>query len=464
MKLKFKVSPVLKDKTHSTQRVMMELTLGLLVLFAYGTTYYGVTKGTEYVTHSLLLLISAVVSGLVYETIYAMIIKKPVKEYLLNSFSWVTSIILVLMLPITTTVYAVVLGNFFALVVAKLLFGGFGQNIFNPAGVGRIVILKAFGAATVADLSTGATPISDIASKAWSVAANSWEPFLETYGGWTGLLTGWHGGSIGETSIVLIVLIGIYLAWRRVIDWLVPVFYVGTVFLLTLVIGLLGGLGVQYALFHVLAGGLMFGAVFMATDPVTNPTHPLGRIIFAIGAGIITVLLRTKASMPGGVVFAIIFMNMLTPLIERSLYGNQRALLKKGLLIITSVFVVGLVMAGWVGSNVEKIEIIADEINAEVVSVDGNKVTVKAPGFNIRETNTFVVEVVDGKVVSIENTEFKDSNPEGLPAIAKSYLEKYVGKGYEDIDSIDAATNATYSSDSVKNATKKALLELKGGN
>lgn len=463
MKLKFKVSPILKDNTHSTQRIMFELTLCLLILFAFGTTYYGMTYGANYVVQSLTLLITSIVSGLVYEAVFAKIIKKPVKQYLLDSFSWVTSIILVLMLPINTGVYAIIIGNFFAIVFAKLLFGGFGQNIFNPAGVGRIVILKSFAAATVADMSTGATPISDVASKAWSVAANSWEPFLETYGGWTGLLTGWHGGAIGETSVLLIALMGVYLVWRRVIDWRIPVFYVGTVFVLTLVIGSLGGLGVQYAMFHILAGGLMFGAVFMATDPVTNPTHPLGRVIFAVGAGILTVLLRTKASMPGGVVFAIVLMNMLTPLIERSLYGNQRVILKKGLITLGSVFVVGLVMAGLIGNSIEKVEIIADEINAEVVSVEGNKVTVKAPGFKPNATNTFIVEIVEGKVVSIENTEFSDSDPQGKPAVAKSYLEKYVGKGYEDIDAIDAATQATYTSESVKNATKKALLELKGG-
>lgn len=463
MKLKFRVSPVLKDPTRSTHRIMMELTICLLILFAYGATYYGVTSGVEYAMHALLLLGSAVGSGLIYESVFALILKKPIGKYLKDSFSWVTSIILVLMLPVNTGVYAVIVGNFFALVVGKLLFGGFGHNIFNPAGVGRIVILRGFAAVTVADMSTGATPISDIASKSWSVAANSWEAFLETYGGWTGLFTGWHGGSLGETSILLIVVMAVYLILRHVIDWRVPVFYVGTVFVLALVIGFMGGLGYQYALFHIFAGGLMFGAVFMATDPVTNPTHPLGRVIFAVGAGILTVLLRTKASMPGGVVFAIIIMNMLAPLIERSLYGNQRVTLKKGLVALGSLMVVGLLTAGFIGSAIEPVEIIADEINAEVLSVDGNTVEVKAYGF--KAENTFVVEIdpASGQVVSIEVTAFNDSDPEGRPAVAGSYLEGYVGKGFEDIDSIDAASMATYTSGSVKNAVKKAILEITGG-
>ena len=463
MKLKYRVSPVLKDSTHSTHRIMIELTICLLILFAFGAAYNGVTSGSDYAIHAVLMLVSAVGSGLVYESLFALILKKPIGKYLKDSFSWVTSIILVLMLPVNTGLYAIVVGNFFSLVIAKLLFGGFGQNIFNPAGVGRIVILRGFAAVTVADMTTGATPISDIASKSWAVAANSWEAFLETYGGFGGLFVGWHGGSLGETSILLIGLMAIYLIYRRVIDWRIPVFYVGTVFALALVIGLMGGLGYQYALFHVFAGGLMFGAVFMATDPVTNPTHPMGRVIFAVGAGILTVLLRTKASMPGGVVFAIVIMNMLAPLIERSLYGNQRATLKKGLITLVSLFVVGLVMAGLIGSNVEKVEIVADEINAEVLSVDGNKVEVKAYGF--KAENTFIVEVdpANGQVVSIEVTSFNDSDPEGRPAVASSYLAGYVGKGFDDIDGIDAASSATYSSGSVKNAVKKAILEIQGG-
>ena len=185
--------------------------------------------------------------------------------------------------------------------VVKQLFGGIGKNFANPAITARIVMLLSF-AGSMSDFGTR----NDAVSSATPLRALSAGEALPSY--WN-LFLGNHGGSLGETCVIAILLGGAYLLIRRVISWHTPVAFVGTGFLLTLALG-------EDPVAHILTGGLMLGAFFMATDYSTTPPTKWGKVIFGVGCGLITVLIRVFGNYPEGVSFAILFMNILTPYIS----------------------------------------------------------------------------------------------------------------------------------------------------
>lgn len=224
----------------------------------------------------------------------------------------VTGLLLALNLPTTVTPWQCVVGSVFAIVVVKCLFGGIGSNFANPAITARVLLLVAFtdtvaGGAlfgTTENLVGGATPLEALGNGAFVSELPS---ILE-------MLCGIRGGAIGEGCALALILGGIYLVIKRVIHWQVPVIFVGTVFVLAF--ALTGGMLVE-AVYHVLGGGLLLGAIFMATDYSTTPINLPGKMLFALGAGLITVLIRFFGSYPEGVSFAILLMNILSPYIER---------------------------------------------------------------------------------------------------------------------------------------------------
>ncbi|GAH64549.1 unnamed protein product [marine sediment metagenome] len=211
-------------------------------------------------------------------------------------------------------------GSVFSIAIVKEAFGGLGHNIFNPALGGRAFLAACFSAKMTtwvlpmgfgADAVTRATPLS---------SSFIWEgDKLSLY---RDLFLGNIGGSIGETSALLILIGGVLLLALGIINWRIPVAYIGTVALLTFALG-------QDAMFHILAGGLMLGAFFMATDYVTSPITARGKIIFGIGAGILTVVIRRFGGLPEGVCYSILFMNAVTPLIDRYVKVRPYGLVKK---------------------------------------------------------------------------------------------------------------------------------------
>ena len=192
-------------------------------------------------------------------------------------------------------------GCLVAIIVVKQLFGGLGKNFANPAIVGRVVLFLAFSGSMTnwvfPDAVSTATPLALISKGALDQLPSLWHAFL-----------GWEGGCLGETCSLALIAGGIYLIVRKVITWHIPVAFVGTVFVLTALLG-------QQPVYQVLSGGLLLGAIFMATDYVTSPPTPWGKVIFGIGCGLITVLIRVWGSYPEGVSFAILSMNILNPYI-----------------------------------------------------------------------------------------------------------------------------------------------------
>ena len=375
MKFNFHVSPSLKGNL-TTKEIMKELTLGLLLVFVLAVFYYASAYGSRYALQAILLLVCSLVTTLVCEFLFAKIRKRDPKKEIQNSFGWVTAIILTLMVPISTRPYALIISTAFAIIFGKMLFGGFGHNIFNPAAVGRAVIFATFNGAST-NLVTSATPTALIANSYGWVPANAdaLDGFLSQVGGWSSLFLGTYPGALGETFTIAIVLIGIFLIVRKIIDWRVPVVYLGTIFVMTAIVAIITGVGsyhgipgfIWYPVLHLILGGVVFGAFFMLTDPVTSPTSAAGRTIFALGAGILTVLIRLTGNLPEGCLYSILLMNMMTPLIESLLDGKQLDILKKAKHGFIYLALIGLAITIFAACSVHPVSNPKGEKEAKVV-------------------------------------------------------------------------------------------------
>lgn len=292
-------SPHIRTK-NETPRIMIDVIIALLPALLAGVYIFGI--------RALLVAATCVLTSIVSEFVFNLIVKK--QQTIFDLSAVVTGLILALNLRVDAPIWQCVIGSVFAIVVVKCLFGGLGCNFANPAVTGRIFLLLCFtgtiggGAAPVvtsnAELTTGATPLS--------VIQNGGElPSL------LDMFLGLRGGTIGETCIAAILIGFIYLVARRVIHFETPLIMVATVFMLSLIVDN----SISTALYQVLSGGLVFGAVFMATDYVTTPITRSGKMIFAFGCGLITFLIRYFGTYPEGVSFAIILMNILSPYIEK---------------------------------------------------------------------------------------------------------------------------------------------------
>ena len=295
-KLKLSPSPhILSKKTVSG--IMLDVIIALLPAAVASVLIFGY--------RSALVIGVCVVSAVLSEFLFQKIIKTKV---LIGDLSaCVTGILLALNLPVSIPLWQAALGSVFAIVVVKGLFGGIGKNFANPAITARIMMLIAFTGTMTAytaplspDLASTATPLEALKAMGTDL------PSLKD------MFLGLRGGCLGETCAAALLLGGIYLIARGIISWVTPVCYIGTVFILALIYG-----GFDYALYQVLAGGLILGAFFMATDYSTTPTRPWGKVIFGIGCGIITAAIRFYGSYPEGVSFSILLMNILTPYIDK---------------------------------------------------------------------------------------------------------------------------------------------------
>lgn len=279
---------------HSTRGVMLDVILALLPATVAGVIIFGL--------RALLVIAVTVLAAVASELIFNIVIKK--EQTISDLSAIVTGLLLALNLPANIPIWQAVVGAVFAIVVVKCCFGGIGKNIVNPAIAARVFMLVAFGdmakAAFPVDSTAGATPLS--ALKAGEAAPSLLDLFL-----------GVNGGAIGETCVLALLIGGIYLVCRQVIPWDLPVAFIGTVFLFTLC---LVGFDVTEALSWTLSGGLFIGAIFMATDYVTSPATWGGQILFGVGCGIFTVLIRFWSVYPEGVSFSILLMNILTPYID----------------------------------------------------------------------------------------------------------------------------------------------------
>lgn len=288
LKLIVAPSPHMRDK-DTTKKMMFGVLVALLPVLAASIYFY------RFDAVRLVLLSAG--AAVATEAIFQRLRKQPIR--IGDGSALVTGFLLGLIVPPTLPSWMVILGAVFAIAIGKQVFGGLGQNPFNPALVGRAILTVSFSTAMTAwtrpfDAITAATPLA----------------IGEAGARIPDLFFGSVAGSLGETSALAILLGGIYLFYRGYLDYRVPVGIFASVIAVSLFTG-------QDVFFHLLSGSLLFGAVFMATDPVTSPITKAGRWIFGISIGLIIMLIRTWGSYPEGVTYAILLMNAVTPLINR---------------------------------------------------------------------------------------------------------------------------------------------------
>ncbi len=300
---------------EDTGHIMRDVVIALLPALFMSVYVFGL--------RAALVIAVCVVSCVASEWGFQKLTNRPIT---ITDFSAViTGVLLAFNLPVTIPLWIAVFGCIVAIVVVKQLFGGIGKNFANPAITARVVLTASFGAEMTnwvipngTDLVAGATPMAILATDAGLMAAktsatiSAGDPatMLPSI---LDMFIGNIGGSLGETSALALILGGVYLIYRKVISPIIPVTFIGTVFVLTALLG-------QAPMYQLLGGGLMLGAFFMATDYVTSPATTNGRIIFGIGCGILTVIIRVYGNFPEGVSFAILLMNIATPLIIRYTY------------------------------------------------------------------------------------------------------------------------------------------------
>lgn len=290
-------SPHFHDNS-SSRRIMLDVIIALLPAVIASVVIFGVK--------SVWLIATCVISAVAAEWIFDLCTKK--KSTISDLSAVVTGLLLALNLGTEVSIYEAIVGSVFAIVFVKCIFGGLGKNFANPAITGRVFMIIAFGSVATfvnpkgVDLVSSATPLANLASNS-----------MENLPSLSQMLLGLHGGTIGETCIVALVIGWIYLSVRKVIKWYVPACFIGTVFVLFLIAT---GSPV-YAFYEIISGGLFLGAIFMATDYVTTPITVNGKCLFCVGCGIITFIIRRYCSLPEGVSFSILIMNILTPFVEK---------------------------------------------------------------------------------------------------------------------------------------------------
>ena len=309
-KLIVTASPHITNHT-STRGLMLNVCIALLPALVASTLIFG--------ARALLVTGVTVAACVGFEALYCVVMKKPVP---VGDFSAVvTGMILAFNLPATIPLWIAIIGAFVAIAIAKMTFGGLGKNPFNPALVGRVFLLIAYPVQMTSfpvpvngsfDALSGATPLAAVKHGAAADVLGVQE-----------LLLGNMPGSLGEVAALALICGFVYLLWRRVITWQIPVTILGTMALFAFVVAAAkGGLSAgpvlwQFPLFHVLAGGALLGAIFMATDYSTSPMTVRGGVIFGVGIGAITMCIRLWGAYPEGMSFAILIMNAVVPLINK---------------------------------------------------------------------------------------------------------------------------------------------------
>ena len=283
--------------------------------------------------HAVNVLVVTTVSAVVFEALFQWLRKSQLRVG--DGSAVVTGLLLALNMPPSSPWWLCVIGSFIAIAIAKELYGGLGYNPFNPALVARVALLISFPTQMTTwtptlfmpDATTSATPLGAIKENVLKDGTTGMEFTWEYF---TDLMFGNVMGSLGETSVIALLLGALLLLWKGYINWRVPVSFIGSVFLFTGVFFLLDPSGVASPVFHVVSGGLIIGAFFMATDMVTSPVTLKAMWVFGIGCGVLTAVIRLWGGYPEGVSFAILIMNATVPLLDRYLkpkvFGEKRKL------------------------------------------------------------------------------------------------------------------------------------------
>ena len=453
----------------STRRIMLDVLVALLPCVVCGTLFYGL--------YALLLVVICTAVCFLAEQIFNLARRKP---FTFDCSALVTGVILGLNLPPRAPWYIPVIGGVFAIVIVKMLFGGLGKNFANPAATARVFLLLAYSTVMAqyigADISGNMLGLPTDVVTAPTYLSGGTSALADSFWGVSGyagyvlqLLFGYTGGSIGETCAVAILAGGVYLTARRVIDWRIPVVYVLTAAVMVLAC-------YQSAAeipLQLLSGGLLFGAVFMATDYATSPKWRYNRIFYAIGLGVITVIIRRFGAYPEGTSLAILIMNLLVPVMDRFILPvrfGQRT--KKGrpmprvaqwtalglcgamiLALVIAVPVVAYTEVSIRGGTYSYIQDVSRNLKGEYVfSVRG---VANISEFNYQQKVAFRV-TLDGAGERVTDVEPIEQSTMGYTA----ELSLFEDKTYEEIVALtDLGTDAALSATHTNEALRAMILE-----
>ena len=315
--LKISTNPHMQT-SRNTRAIMLDVIIALIPAAIAAVLFFGID--------ALRVILTSVAACVMFEWIACKYWLKT-QNTTTDLSAVITGLLLAFNLPAEMPCWMILIGAFISIIIAKVCFGGIGQNIFNPALIGRVFLFISFPVQMTSwpkpyffhlvspDGQTGATPLRII--KTLSKTTNVEEMNTMELPSYLDMFLGNIGGCIGEIS-ALAILIGLgYMLYRKVITWHIPVYYLATVLIITSILYMITGDIKFLPLAHMLSGGLMLGAVFMATDYTTSPMTQKGQIIFAIGCGLLTVIIRAFSAYPEGVSFAILIMNALVPLIDK---------------------------------------------------------------------------------------------------------------------------------------------------
>ncbi len=286
--------------SESTARIMRDVIIALLPATAFGVYIFGL--------NALWVVLSSVAAAMLTEALLQKLMNK--KITVSDGSAALTGLLLALNLPPAVPIWIPILGSVFAIAIVKQCFGGLGHNFINPALAARAFLLVSWPTA----MTTWTIPGADAISSATPLGALKMGEALSSY---QDMFIGNIGGCIGETSAIALIIGGLYLIVRRVIDPRIPFVYIGTVALFTWVAGP-SGLFTGDALYHILGGGLMLGAFFMATDYTTSPMSGTAKVVFAAGCGVLTSVIRLWGGYPEGVSYSILIMNLVVPLLDKA--------------------------------------------------------------------------------------------------------------------------------------------------
>ena len=468
-----KIGPFLRS-LNSVPKMMRNLFISLIpiILFSFyknGIVPYMEGKATIYgMLFPLLFIIIGTLTSFFTEAIYLKFIlkKEDVKKSLKYSYAIFPGLFLSLILPINTPILILVLGAMVATIIGKMIYGGFGHNIFNPALIGCLFVITIFGGVIEnlggyknvleVDTISLATPLSN--QHALETIGN-YDTLVKPFGNLLDFFIGTIPGAIGETSALLCIVAYLYLSITRTIKWKIPLVYIGVVFVMTWAIGNMNGLGIWYPIFQVLSGGLMFGAVFMATDPVTSPVTSTGQIIYASLLGILTVTFRFLTPLPEGVLTSILTMNLFVILLDR-LGSFGTIAIKKILIPLILCILLGSLITIKLGNKYNNIQDIDKNFNiVSKENIEGKLVyTVTQRGNGGLITSKLTIK--DEKVIAFEVLSQNETKDYYKKVEDADYINKLL-ENQETIEEVDTISGATISSRALKKTIINTLKDLK---
>lgn len=462
--------PFLKSK-NKTSKMMLHLFIALLPIIIFSFYKNGIIPYQKGLTDikglllPLMVIILPTLTSFLTEILYATIfLKKDGLDYVKNSFSIFPGLFFGLIMPLNTPFSMLILGAFIATFIGKIIFGGFGNNVFNPALIGRLFIITAYSATLGGYIYHNAYELDTIASSTPLSNAGvisgigSYQTLVKPYGNLMNFFIGTIPGAVGETSALLCLVAFLYLTITKTIKWRIPVFYISTVFIMSFIIGAFNDLERTYSLFQILSGGLMFGAVFMATDPVTSPTTFIGQVLYGISLGILTVVFRNLTSYPEGVLTSILTMNMLVFIID-SIGVKSRFNKKYAVPFFVILITLSLTLSCYIGLRYKNVSTDVDnDFQIYSKTIDGDTVTYMAGEKGYSSILKAKIIIKNNKVTDMVVLEQNDSY------YSKVENENYINsliKNQESLDNLDTIAGCTFTSNGLKKMLINTLNDYK---